>query len=241
MLDNLLVQFVLELLRALLVDELSGHVRRRLAGGRVRRRPEWPPGDSGASTAATETGSCTSCSQSWRRTCSFPQLFPPLPIPSNCYIDLKHKTSMDSLKQKQNNLVLYRRRMGFTQKQVARLLGHRDTSMVSHYEHGRALPPLADGPAPGDHLPRPGGIPVSQLMYDDSKRQIRQQEEVLAGVGQRPALLSINTSSHMKSILDRFIPAISRFRPRTTTDLFALRLAQKLDDAPAAAALRDAR
>ena len=49
---------------------------------------------------------------------------------------------MDSLKQKQNNLVLYRRRMGFTQKQVAALLGHRDTSMVSHYEHGRSYPPL---------------------------------------------------------------------------------------------------
>jgi transcriptional regulator with XRE-family HTH domain len=50
---------------------------------------------------------------------------------------------MDSLKQKTNDLVLYRRRMGFSQKQVARLLGQRDTSMVSHYEHGRALPPLA--------------------------------------------------------------------------------------------------
>ena len=50
---------------------------------------------------------------------------------------------MQSAKQKQNNLVLYRRRMGFTQKQVARLLGHADASMVSHYEHGRALPPLA--------------------------------------------------------------------------------------------------
>lgn len=32
MLDNLFVQFILELLRALLVDELSGHVRRCFAG-----------------------------------------------------------------------------------------------------------------------------------------------------------------------------------------------------------------
>ena len=30
MFDNLFVQFLLELLRALLVDELSGHVRRRI-------------------------------------------------------------------------------------------------------------------------------------------------------------------------------------------------------------------
>jgi len=49
---------------------------------------------------------------------------------------------MVSPKSKHNNLVLYRRRMGFTQKHVARLLGHRDTSMVSHYEHGRSFPPL---------------------------------------------------------------------------------------------------
>lgn len=49
---------------------------------------------------------------------------------------------MASLKQKPNDLVLYRRRMGFSQKQVARLLGQSDTSMVSHYEHNRALPPL---------------------------------------------------------------------------------------------------
>ena len=37
---DLLIQFVLELLRALLIDELSGHVRRRLARwsgtGRIR-------------------------------------------------------------------------------------------------------------------------------------------------------------------------------------------------------------
>lgn len=41
-----------------------------------------------------------------------------------------------------NSLLIYRRRLGFTQKHVARLLGHRDTSMVSRYETGRSLPPL---------------------------------------------------------------------------------------------------
>lgn len=44
--------------------------------------------------------------------------------------------------QHQNELLLYRRRMGFSQKQVARLLGQRDTSMLSRYEHGHSLPPL---------------------------------------------------------------------------------------------------
>jgi transcriptional regulator with XRE-family HTH domain len=90
---------------------------------------------------------------------------------------------MDSPKQKQNDLVLYRKRMGFTQKQVAALLGQRDTSMISHYEHGRALPPL----------PVALGLeiiyrtPVAFLfpaMYNDLKQTIRRQEELPAG--QRP-------------------------------------------------------
>jgi hypothetical protein len=37
----------------------------------------------------------------------------------------------------------------------------------------------------------------------------------------------------MQSFFDKFIPTSSSFRPRTTTELFALRLAQKLDDASA--------
>jgi transcriptional regulator with XRE-family HTH domain len=74
--------------------------------------------------------------------------------------------------------------MGFSQKQVARLLGQRDTSTVSHYEHSRALPPL----------PVALGLeiiyrtPVAFLfpaMYDELKRQIRHQEESLGGAGQQ--------------------------------------------------------
>ncbi len=87
-------------------------------------------------------------------------------------------------KQIQNNLVLYRRRMGFTQKQVARLLGQRDTSMVSHYEHSRALPPLAVALG----LEIIYRVPVAFLfpaMYDELKRQIREQEQTLAAGSQR--------------------------------------------------------
>jgi transcriptional regulator with XRE-family HTH domain len=92
---------------------------------------------------------------------------------------------MASRKQKQNNLVLYRRRMGFTQKQVARLLGQRDASMVSHYEHGRALPPLAVALSLEVVYRVPVAFPFPD-MYDELKRKIRQQEETLAGIGQRP-------------------------------------------------------
>jgi transcriptional regulator with XRE-family HTH domain len=91
---------------------------------------------------------------------------------------------MDLLKQKQNNLVLYRRRMGFSQKQVAQLIGHGDASMVSHYEHGRALPPLTVALG----LEIIYRTPVAFLfpaMYDDLKRQIRQDEESLDGSGQQ--------------------------------------------------------
>lgn len=91
---------------------------------------------------------------------------------------------MDPIKQKQNNLVLYRRRMGFSQKHVASLLGHRDTSMVSHYEHGRSYPPLPVALSIEIIL----RVPVAFLfpgLYDELKTRIRRTEEELAA-GQRP-------------------------------------------------------
>ena len=48
---------------------------------------------------------------------------------------------MDQDKYK-NELVVYRRRWGLSQKRVATLLGHRGASMVSRYENGKSLPPL---------------------------------------------------------------------------------------------------
>ncbi len=74
--------------------------------------------------------------------------------------------------------------MGFTQKQIARLLGHCDTTMVSHYEHGRAFPPLAVALS----LEIIYRVPVAFLfpsMYDALKGQIRKQEESFLAVGQR--------------------------------------------------------
>lgn len=75
--------------------------------------------------------------------------------------------------------------MGFTQKQVARLLGHRDASMISHYEHSRALPPLLTAL----NLEIIYRVPVAFLfpaMYDELRGKIRNREESLAGDGQRP-------------------------------------------------------
>ena len=84
---------------------------------------------------------------------------------------------MNQGKQKnQNSLVLYRRRMGFSQKTVARLLGHKDATLLCIYERGRMLPPLAAALALGIIL----RVPVEFLfpgLYDELKSHIRQQEE----------------------------------------------------------------
>lgn len=75
-----------------------------------------------------------------------------------------------------NNLVLYRRRMGFTQKQVAKLLGHREASMISHYEHGRSLPPLQVALGLEIILRVPAAFLFPGL-YDSLKLRIRNSEE----------------------------------------------------------------
>ena len=87
---------------------------------------------------------------------------------------------MQSLKSTQNNLVLYRRRMGFTQKQVARLLGLRETSMISHYEHGRSFPPLAVALSLEIVLRTPVAFLFPEL-HDNLKRQIRETEQSRTG------------------------------------------------------------
>jgi transcriptional regulator with XRE-family HTH domain len=78
----------------------------------------------------------------------------------------------------QNRLVIYRRRMGFSQRQVARLLGHKDATLLCMYERGRILPPLFAALGLGIIL----RVPVEFLfpgIYDDLKSRIRQQEELV--------------------------------------------------------------
>jgi DNA-binding XRE family transcriptional regulator len=81
--------------------------------------------------------------------------------------------------KKQNSLVLYRRRMGFSQKTVSMLLGHKDATLLCMYDRGRMLPPLAAALALGIIL----RVPVEFLFpkfYDDLKSHIRHQEELQA-------------------------------------------------------------
>lgn len=83
---------------------------------------------------------------------------------------------MEPNKHKHNSLVFYRRRMGFSQKRVARMLGLRDASMVSHYEHGRCFPPLPMALGLEIIL----RVPVAFLfpaLYDEARTRIRQLEE----------------------------------------------------------------
>ena len=80
----------------------------------------------------------------------------------------KHKRS--------NNLVLYRRRMGFSQRSVSRLLGYKDATVLCMYERGHSLPPLVAALSLGIIL----RVPVEFLfggLYDELKTKIRQQEE----------------------------------------------------------------
>jgi transcriptional regulator with XRE-family HTH domain len=66
--------------------------------------------------------------------------------------------------------------MCFTQKYVAQLLGHRDASMVSHYEHGRSYPPLPVALSLEIILRVPVAFLFPQL-YDETRLRIRQAEE----------------------------------------------------------------
>jgi len=80
---------------------------------------------------------------------------------------------------KQNRLDIYRKRMKFSQRHVARLLGHKDSSAWSNYERGEHFPSLANALRLGIIL----RIPVEFLFYglhDELRAQIRAEEERIA-------------------------------------------------------------
>lgn len=82
-----------------------------------------------------------------------------------------------STHKNKNSLVIYRKRMGFSQKTVAQLLGHRDATLLCMYERGRILPPLASALGLGIIL----RVPVEFLfpkLYDKLKSDVRHQEEL---------------------------------------------------------------
>lgn len=90
---------------------------------------------------------------------------------------------MEPAKRQQNNLALYRKRMGFSQKHVAQLLGLKDTAALCHYERGCALPPLTVALSLEVVLRTPVAFLYPRL-YEELKVGIRHAEELAAG-GQR--------------------------------------------------------
>jgi transcriptional regulator with XRE-family HTH domain len=85
---------------------------------------------------------------------------------------------MQNKPQNQNSLDMYRRRMGFSAKHVARLLGHKNISVLSSYERGGRAPTLRNAFRLGIIL----RVPVEFLFpgfYDGLRNQIRAEEQLL--------------------------------------------------------------
>jgi transcriptional regulator with XRE-family HTH domain len=81
-------------------------------------------------------------------------------------------------KKHSNSLVLYRLRMGFSKKYVSALLKHKNTSVISKLEQGRALPTLPTALK----LAVIYRIPVDFLyeaMYSNTRNEIRSRESRL--------------------------------------------------------------
>jgi transcriptional regulator with XRE-family HTH domain len=87
--------------------------------------------------------------------------------------------------QNKNTLFINRRKMGFSQKYVAHLLGFANTSMVSRYELGRSMPPLKTAFALGIILRKPLECLFPGL-YDSMREDIRAEEERMRLPVQQP-------------------------------------------------------
>jgi transcriptional regulator with XRE-family HTH domain len=83
---------------------------------------------------------------------------------------------MEGKQRHKNNLLLYRKRMGFSQKFVAYLLGQPSTRMLSYYERGDCLPPVYTAL----QLEIIYRVPLAFLYgrsYDSMRQEIRAKEE----------------------------------------------------------------
>jgi transcriptional regulator with XRE-family HTH domain len=85
----------------------------------------------------------------------------------------------ETLTPQPNQLDIFRRKRKFTQKYVAHLLGHKDTSTWSDYERSKRLPSLVNALRLGIILRTPVEFLFHDL-HDDLLRQIRAEEERLA-------------------------------------------------------------
>lgn len=75
-----------------------------------------------------------------------------------------------------NRLWYYRKRLGYSQKRIARLLGHRQTSHVSDYERGKRLPTL-DTALKLELILRVPAAFLYEDRYKALKHEIRHAEE----------------------------------------------------------------
>jgi len=86
---------------------------------------------------------------------------------------------MEPAKRKRTTLILYRKRMGFSQKYVAQLLGLKDTATLCHYERGYSMPSLTVALG----LEIVFRVPVAFLfprLYQELRAGIRKAEEIAA-------------------------------------------------------------
>lgn len=82
---------------------------------------------------------------------------------------------MEKIRRIKNSMWTARKRMGFSQKEVARALGLRRTSVLSRYEHGTRIPGLINALK----LEIVYRIPVAFLygdLYRELKEEIRKKE-----------------------------------------------------------------
>jgi len=96
-----------------------------------------------------------------------------------------------------NRLLVYRKRLGFSQKQVAHLLGQADTSMISRYERGGSAPTLT-GALQLEIICRAPVAFLFRELYEELRQEIRKEEERLAGRGQQQLFRRIQHENQTK-------------------------------------------
>ncbi len=90
---------------------------------------------------------------------------------------------VENKNQHPNDLVLYRQRLGLTQKEVAHRLGHRNTARVSKHELGQSIPTLISALELSAVYRAPIEFLFSQITLSQ-REKVRAKELKLHPVGQ---------------------------------------------------------
>jgi len=91
---------------------------------------------------------------------------------------------MRNLKRQKNRLVAFRRKRGYSQRQVVHLLGHKSHAALSLYEHGLSMPTLVTALRLEIILRTPVAF-LFPALYESLRTPIRTEEDRLAGLGQQ--------------------------------------------------------